>query len=187
MFSDLDEMDKVMIENWNKKVKSKDTVIITGDMFYRNQVPAHEYLERLNGRKILVKGNHDQSWLKNYTLEERERYFEFIGDFYRIKQNGFKIYFCHYPMLSWESSRYGSLLVCGHIHGRMDNIEAKTFKDMAFAFNAGVDVNGFYPVSLGELIKNNFEFYQRQYTDSEKEHLNSVLSAFGEKAVFDLL
>lgn len=180
LFSTVEEMDEVLIENWNKTVKRNDIVVITGDMFYRNKRPACEYLEILKGRKILVKGNHDSNWMKKYDDNLISRYFEFTGDMYTMKKNGEKLRFCHYPMISWDSSRYGSLLVCGHIHGKKTGMEAELFKSVPYAFNAGVDINGFSPVTIDKLIINNMKFYERKYNKEQLDHLEKIIKVYGE-------
>jgi calcineurin-like phosphoesterase family protein len=50
-------MDETMIERWNAKVKPQDTVYHLGDVVI-NKKSLH-LVSRLNGRKILVRGNHD--------------------------------------------------------------------------------------------------------------------------------
>lgn len=55
-----------LLENWNDTVKSDDTVIIGGDISwatYLNEAyKDFEYIEKLNGKKIILKGNHDYWW-----------------------------------------------------------------------------------------------------------------------------
>jgi calcineurin-like phosphoesterase family protein len=58
-------MDETMIERWNAKVKPGDTVYHLGDVVI-NQKSLH-LVSRLNGRKILVRGNHDIFKDKQYT------------------------------------------------------------------------------------------------------------------------
>ncbi len=65
-FASLAEMDETLIRNWNETVSVNDTVIVTGDLLFRNEKPAVEYLQQLKGKKILVKGNHDGFWMKKY-------------------------------------------------------------------------------------------------------------------------
>lgn len=50
-FHDRDEMDRVMIELWNNKVQSDDTVYILGDICYNSPNPPEWYLERLKARR----------------------------------------------------------------------------------------------------------------------------------------
>jgi calcineurin-like phosphoesterase family protein len=58
-------MDETMIDRWNAKVKPTDTVYHLGDVVI-NQKSLH-LVSRLNGRKILVRGNHDIFKDKQYT------------------------------------------------------------------------------------------------------------------------
>lgn len=63
-FTSTEEMDETMVDNWNKTVRPQDTVYHLGDV-----VIARRHLEtvkRLNGRKILIRGNHDIYKDKDY-------------------------------------------------------------------------------------------------------------------------
>lgn len=51
-FSSIEEMDAVLIENWNRKVHQNDTVYILGDLMFRSEKPPEEYLRQLKGRSI---------------------------------------------------------------------------------------------------------------------------------------
>jgi calcineurin-like phosphoesterase family protein len=56
-FTSTEEMDETMIERWNAKVQPQDTVYHLGDVVI-NKKYLH-LVNRLNGRKILIRGNHD--------------------------------------------------------------------------------------------------------------------------------
>lgn len=64
-FADVNEMDEFMVERWNSVVAEKDRVYVLGDFAMRRQSVA--IAERLNGRKVLIKGNHDIYQLKDYV------------------------------------------------------------------------------------------------------------------------
>lgn len=60
-FKDMEDMLNKIRVKWNKKVSPEDQVIFVGDIFlYWSKKQAREYLDSLNGRKILVRGNHDK-------------------------------------------------------------------------------------------------------------------------------
>ncbi len=179
-FNSVDEMDERLISNWNSRVHRNDFVIITGDLIYKSKRPAEEYLSELKGRKILVKGNHDGYWLKASTESRLSEYFEGIYDLYSINRNGVKLRFCHFPMISWEGARHGSILICGHIHDQKGNFEAEMFGKVPNAFNAGVDINGFVPVTLIELVRNNDDFYGTVLNEEEQAELLEKCRAFAE-------
>lgn len=59
-FRDVEEMEKVFIERYNDHVDQNDVVLWCGDCSYRlKELP--EILSRMNGRKILIRGNHDKA------------------------------------------------------------------------------------------------------------------------------
>ena len=67
----IEEMNEALIENYNSVVRPKDKVYILGDVVInRSALPL---IARLQGRKILVKGNHD-----TMRLDEYAQYFEDI-------------------------------------------------------------------------------------------------------------
>ena len=68
-FVSAEEMDEALIENWNARVKGCDTVFVLGDMFYRCENVAL-ILRRLKGKKHLILGNHDRSWMDQVDLED---------------------------------------------------------------------------------------------------------------------
>ncbi len=61
-------------ENWNKLVKPEDTVVIAGDISWgmraSDAVADLEFIEHLNGKKIIAKGNHDFWWQTMKKLYE---------------------------------------------------------------------------------------------------------------------
>lgn len=63
-WNDPDEMDQFMIENWNKTVKPKDKVYHLGDVAIKKSSIAT--MKKLNGDKVLIKGNHDIFKLTDY-------------------------------------------------------------------------------------------------------------------------
>lgn len=61
-------------DNWQAVVRAQDTVVIPGDFSWATYIEQAErdfdYLERLNGRKIILKGNHDYWWTTMNKLNE---------------------------------------------------------------------------------------------------------------------
>jgi calcineurin-like phosphoesterase family protein len=56
-------VEEMMVKNWNSVVGKDDIVLHLGDFAF-NEI--HEWTRRLNGRKILIKGNHDTSEPTHY-------------------------------------------------------------------------------------------------------------------------
>ena len=101
-FSDVDEMDRALIEQWNARVCNDDDVYVIGDFCYRSKYPADWYLQQLKGRIHLVIANHDSRILKNPVALG---YFETIQQIASIDDDGRWIIMCHYPMIEWPGSR----------------------------------------------------------------------------------
>lgn len=66
-FKDSDEMDEVIVDNWNSVVKDQDIIYHLGDVYMGDNDKAANVLRRLNGRKRLVLGNHDNA--KNIHIQ----------------------------------------------------------------------------------------------------------------------
>lgn len=142
-FVNADEMNRVLIDNYNSVVHKDDTVYLLGDICFRIGVEkANELIASLKGKKYLIRGNHD----KKYD----ESLFEDIRDFMTISVNGLHISLMHYPMLSWPRSHYGSIMLHGHIHSdvsyNISNREAGIKR-----YDVGVDANDYMPVSIKQI------------------------------------
>lgn len=148
-FESVEEMDDTMISNWNKRVHQQDTIYIIGDMFYHCNY-AEDILKKLHGKKHLIVGNHDGSWLNERT----RKYFQSISPFLETTDGRHALTLCHYAMVSYhhDSKAY---MIHGHMH---NNIYADYYPLLIKrerVLNAGVDINGFKPVTFEELCENN--------------------------------
>ena len=154
-FYNVDEMDSTMIENWNNRVQKDDIVYVLGDFAFKSINHPSSILKKLNGRKVLIKGNHDGRSLKDPNFRQC---FEEICDRKTINDNGRMVVMDHFPLIEWDGFFRGSYLVYGHIHNNTSNFAYKCMKELENALNAGVDVNQFMPVTLDEMIVNNKNF-----------------------------
>lgn len=154
-FQSVQEMDGVLIKNWNATVKPTDTVYIIGDLFFRNAVSADETLKRLNGKKHLLIGNHDKDWIKK---TDTDVHFASVERMIEFSDGAHKITLCHYPMMTWNGIAKGAYMIHGHIHNNTDADYFSLIRNMPNLLNAGVEINGYRPVSFKELLKNNIEF-----------------------------
>ena len=59
-FASVEEMNEYMIKKWNNKVRPQDEIVILGDFSMGKGVETNELLDRLNGIKFLIEGNHDK-------------------------------------------------------------------------------------------------------------------------------
>lgn len=147
------EMDEGLIENWNSRVKGNDTVFILGDLFFRSD-NAGEILRWLKGKKRLLVGNHDGSWM---TKVDVSRYFASVDLMLELSDGCHALTLCHYPLLTWKHAKK-SYMIHGHIH----NDTSADFWPLLAArdnvLNTGVDINGYQPVTFDGLLENNRVF-----------------------------
>ena len=110
-FSSVDEMDEYMIMKWNDTIAVEDHVYHLGDVYFGNKDGADKILSRLNGKKRLILGNHDNGkdpvLLKHFQkiMESREFRDEKILLSHRP---------AHYSAFSHKGD--GWINVHGHIH-----------------------------------------------------------------------
>lgn len=113
-FKSVEEMNEALVERWNNAVEPGDIVYVLGDMFWRSTGGA-EVLGRLNGQKILIKGNHDR-------CNEREfaKSFEKITDYLEVVDGENHVILCHYPIPCFKNHFYGYIHLYGHVHSSFE-------------------------------------------------------------------
>lgn len=108
-FSSVAEMDEKLMEKWNAEVKEEDIVYHLGDFSIAGKEKG--YLDRLKGRKILVRGNHDSLSNQAYRVFGFEEVYDLP-----VILDGFWI-LSHEPIYVNENMPYAN--VFGHVHGSL--------------------------------------------------------------------
>lgn len=126
-------------------------------MFRMKKEPS-EYLSRLKGHKILVLGNHDATWI---WREGSTRFLTTHVSMMELIDRNRKVVLCHYPMLTWPHIRSGSYMVYGHLHGHREQDPCVRYGLTPRMLNSCVEVNGYQPVTLDEMIENNRIFREK--------------------------
>ena len=128
-FKDATEMNEYMIHEWNNTVAPDDQVFILGDFAFCKPEPAVKLLDRLNGGKILIEGNHDVKLAKDSQFRSR-----FIGihKYYKYRHGRHTVIMFHYPILEWENCHHGSVHFHGHVHGKKTGREHLRIRDVGF-------------------------------------------------------
>ena len=112
-FASVEEMDEAIIANWNSRVTNSDLVYILGDLSWHGDEKTIEILERLNGSKILIRGNHDE------LSASVKKQFAKVCDYLEVKDNGTKVILSHYPMPFWNGQFQDTVHLYAHIHNTM--------------------------------------------------------------------
>lgn len=157
-FETIEEHDNFLIERWNETVRPEDQVYILGDFCMRAKKSPLEYLRKLNGRKYLIKGNHDSGLLKDPEVVKE---FEWIEKMYFVKDGDYRIVLCHFPIAEWNKYNTGSWHIYGHIHNKRGRAFEYMRKEER-ALNAGIMINHYVPVTMEQLIANNRAFKEQE-------------------------
>jgi calcineurin-like phosphoesterase family protein len=138
-FSSVEEMDELIVENWNKTVKDDDIVYHLGDVYFG---AGHQHLKRLRGRKRLILGNHDEG--KNVMFQ---------GIFQKILVwrlfPEFNCVLSHVPV--HESALYK---VKYNLHGHVHTGSHRGLIEDPRYVNCCVEVRNYTPTPIEELIPN---------------------------------
>lgn len=146
-FKDVTHMDESIIQIWNTTVEPDDLVYLLGDVAFCGPDKALAILKRLNGKIILIAGNHDRKALNNKQFRS---FFEVVHDYLEITVEGIKVVLFHYPIFSWNGMYRGSIHFYGHSHGNKTGIKGRT-KDV------GMDTNNCNLYELEPLVKKMLE------------------------------
>lgn len=113
---DADHMNELMIEAHNRIVGPNDVCFDLGDVSYGSAGKTAKLLKRLNGRQVLIFGNHDR--YKGLRVHpEVGACYDSVQSELLIKINGQDIYMHHMPHRQWERMHYGVWHLFGHVHG----------------------------------------------------------------------
>lgn len=122
--------DEWLVELWNKQVKPNATVVHAGDFSFDSKMLTMEaLLSRLQGRIVLLEGNHDQ-----IKVFERLKALDKIQNCHQhlhTKIFGNKVHIYHFPIACWNQQHRGAWHLHGHSHG--------TFKASGKILDVGLD------------------------------------------------
>lgn len=145
-FKSVRAMNDTIVENWNKVVRSDDIVIVVGDLFFGNPVKAKAIIDKLNGKIVLVTGNHDtRKRIKNISSMTDI----IIRNSLEFELGGLKLLFTHKPSRFLEDTvdRF-DLNIHGHHHRKLrsDRLKHDVY------YNAAVEFNDYCPKPLSHVL-----------------------------------
>ena len=158
-FKDAQDMIDHFVEQHNNLVNEDDLVYVVGDAVNQKTPEYLEQVDRFNGNKVLVRGNHDRV----FTDEKLSDYFGTIvdeGDGASLSLDDLDLWITHYPSLA-QNDRWN---IVGHIHS--------AWKFQLNSINVGVDANHYRPTSMDDIL-----FYINAITNFYDQ---DVWAAYGE-------
>jgi len=163
------------VRAWRELVDEEDYLVHLGDVFFSGKARAALLFQRLPGRKILVRGNHDSGTERYYELG-----FERIlsgrewtlledpcvgniavvcvvndQDFVHTKDNDGVVYVSHRPVADEPTTRdpWGPYLY-GHTH---DTFGLDPYQPYPWGRNVCIELTRFSPISLVEILEDEKE------------------------------
>ncbi len=123
-FDSLEQMHQHVIERWNSRVNKKDDVFVLGDLSWGRGKETAELLSQLKGHITLIRGNHDDRYLKD---KEFDYAFHNVFDYDERKDDGRNVMLSHYPMPFYnkqfrrnEQGESRTFMLYGHVHDTYD-------------------------------------------------------------------
>lgn len=171
-FEDVDEMHRFILERWNAKVNNGDVVYILGDIALRGRSDVLIALvAQLRGKKILVRGNHDD--LSDYRYKQL---FHEICDYKELSESfggkAYKLVLQHYPVLMWNGQHKGTILLYGHTHNSVEDV---FFQDCIHRMNESEELS--LRRHGGQTIRAINVGCMHSYMNYEPRTLKEILSA----------
>lgn len=147
-FNTIEEMNETIVENWNKVVKKNHIVYLLGDISFLNKRLTFEYLNRLRGQIVLVRGNHDNIFNLSTIKKYSNGNIIDMTDISSVYLNGELYILYHYPRQCMNQIHVGSpqWLIHGHNHmGELINWEKKEI-------NVCINKHNYFPINENELL-----------------------------------
>ena len=146
-----EDMDEFMIRAWNERVRPNDKVYHLGDVVINRRALAT--LARLNGDKVLIRGNHDI-----FRDDEYRKYFRELRAYHVM--NG--LILSHIPVHEASLGRFGCS-IHGHLHAnrvmKARGVDART-GDILYSdeidpryYNVSVEQTDFAPILFEDVLK----------------------------------
>lgn len=149
LFKDLNEMNSVLITNWNNEITNKDIVYHLGDF------GDYEFRKYLKGKIRLILGNYEERDIENgQSIENIKKYgFETVQRDTILKVKDLSIHLSHRPSKYDKSADFN---LFGHIHGRQ--------QIKKFGLDVGVDAQNYTPIDLDTVLRfrDAFKYYDHE-------------------------
>lgn len=141
-FNSIEEMDELIIENYNKTVGDNDSVYHLGDFCLGGKDNISRIASRLRGKKRLVLGNHDYEAKLYYPHFQKVMSFRQFGDLFKLP-----VYLCHFPLME-VAYNYRHRIMGINIHGHIHTNETES----VYHKNVCVEKINYTPIAIESII-----------------------------------
>lgn len=155
-FNSIEEMNEVLISNWNSVINPQDLVFHLGDFAFASNGEWKRILGQLNGKIHLIVGNHDDS---RYPGRQTFDLFESVSLQKHLIIDKRHVILNHYPFLCYAGTYRKpdncAIQLHGHVHSGPNNtgLDADRLKMcFPYQYDVGVDNNNYTPISWEEVL-----------------------------------
>lgn len=161
-FKTTEQMNEVLIDNWNRTVTKRDTVWVLGDVsFAKTWEETADLLDQLKGNKNLILGNHDlrvpaSKWLTKFRKVEPMR----------IVDN---MILTHIPVHTSQLEFRWSHNVHGHLHNKVVMDDGHLSKPDIRYINVSCERTGLRPLAWEDMKKRNDVENYREWRRTQRQ------------------
>lgn len=150
-FNNVNEMNNIIILNWNNIVKNDDIIYHLGDFSLGRKEDTIGIAQKLNGIKYIIRGNHD-----NWSVNTYEEMGFIVLKNAPIKLDKYRLLLSHVPVPDKQIPK-DYINIHGHIHDKklyecIEKYDPKLFS-IDRHINISCDVTNFKPIKIEELEK----------------------------------
>lgn len=137
-FNNVFDMNKTLVNNWNNIIKNDNVVLFLGDLAFKDP---YQWLEKLNGKIYLVKGNHDKrSKLDGYN-------------YITVIYNKMKFLLIHDPdSVSSYFKKWNEWIIHGHHHNNHPD-KYPFINKKKKTMNISIELTDYKPISFRKIIE----------------------------------
>lgn len=154
---DLDSMHSALIQRHNAIVGEDDLTYLLGDFAFCKPDQAMRFMMSMNGKKILVHGNHDRKLVDSNEFKDssmrrmaglvEDTPYKMISHKHPETGQNYGVALFHFPIhFEWEGSHRGSLHCYGHQHAGGKKSEFR-------CMDIGVDTNDLKPYDMDDVVR----------------------------------
>jgi len=148
-FNNVEEMNEAIINNWNSIVSDEDTIYHLGDFALGTKDSIIDIVNRLNGKKYLIRGNHDR-----WSVSTYESFGFTVLKNAPIKIDEYKLMLSHIPIPDSQIPK-GFINLHGHIHDKNLYECIEKYEQSRYSIekhiNISCDVTDFKPISIDDI------------------------------------
>lgn len=161
-FKDVEEMDRVLIENINKTVQEDDILYIVGDVSFYSVNKTIGLLKQIKCKNLrLVQGNHDSNKLMKRFIKEFDRGF-FKDNPAFLHNEVLRYIISHIPIDETDNRRALIESPIYNLHGHLHTVgNGKILKN--YHYDVGVDNNNYKPISIQDIMYNIYKYNNNKY------------------------